>query len=205
MANIDLKEPVNIQSNRIDATLLPPTFSQPYQLYVIQSGTYLGLVAAKANQAGAGAYEAQKRNDEQDIILIDHDARITTNKQDIDIIKTDYISKSSTSNQSVQAGGGSFIVGDIPSPTLDKLQVEGSANVSISYKVAGLNVVGIRNIGWTASTGTALKGAFNADQSFSAGATYNQSEILSIAAGLIAARQRIKALEDMCRTHGLIN
>ncbi|MGX8939600.1 DNA stabilization protein [Symbiopectobacterium sp. Eva_TO] len=66
-------------------------------------------------------------------------------------------------------------------------------------------VVGPRETGWAAATGTAFIGAFNADQSYAAGATYSQAEIQALAAGLVKAQQRIKALEDMARTHGLID
>jgi len=78
MADDGLKEPVIIQATRIDATLLPRNiFSQPYLLYVIQQGTDLGNVAGKANEAGQGAWDAQKKNDEQDLVLADHESRIT--------------------------------------------------------------------------------------------------------------------------------
>ncbi|MGQ6600781.1 phage tail protein, partial [Serratia sp. IR-2025] len=78
MADDGLKEPVIIQATRIDATLLPRNiFSQPYLLYVIQQGADLGNVAGKANEAGQGAWDAQKKNDEQDLVLANHESRIT--------------------------------------------------------------------------------------------------------------------------------
>ncbi|MCI0267199.1 UNVERIFIED_ASMBLY: phage tail protein, partial [Cronobacter sakazakii] len=46
---------------------------------------------------------------------------------------------------------------------------------------------------------------FNANQSYSASTTYTQSEISALATGLVQARQRIKAIEDALRAHGLIN
>ncbi|WP_252146714.1 tail needle knob protein, partial [Escherichia coli] len=39
-------------------------------------GTDVGNVANKANEAGQGAYDAQVRNDEQDVTLADHESRI---------------------------------------------------------------------------------------------------------------------------------
>ncbi|MEL7885071.1 tail needle knob protein [Serratia marcescens] len=82
MADDGLKEPVIIQATRIDATLLPRNiFSQPYLLYVIQQGTDLGNVAGKANEAGQGAWDAQKKNDEQDLVLADHETRIEAAEQ----------------------------------------------------------------------------------------------------------------------------
>lgn len=276
MADDSLKEPVMIQATRIDATFLPRNiFSHPYLLYVVQQGTDLGNVAGKANEAGQGAYDAQVKNDEQDLVLADHeirieaaeatladheqritaaeatlvnheerltaaemeledhetrisaneaeladhetrisqntddisalDSRLDTAESDIDTLETNSISKAVSTSQSVQATGGSFLVGNVPTPTTDKLQIAGSANVSVSYKVAGLQVLGARQTGWTAATGTANKGAFDADQVFTVGATYSQTEVQALADALLAARQRIKALEDMARTHGMIN
>ncbi|EOC8646115.1 phage tail protein, partial [Salmonella enterica subsp. enterica serovar Mbandaka] len=66
-------------------------------------------------------------------------------------------------------------------------------------------VIGARQTGWTAATGAALLGAFNANQTYTVSATYTQSEVSALATGLQQARQRIKALEDAIRTHGLIN
>ncbi|HEJ7098595.1 TPA: phage tail protein [Serratia marcescens] len=276
MADDNLKNPVTIQASRIDATLLPQKiFSQPYLLYVIQQGLEFGLVADKANEAGQGAYDAQVKNDEQDVVLdnhevritaaeetlvnheqritaaeatlvnheqriaaaeaeladhetrisaneaelADHETRITQNTNDIsaldtrmdtaessiNTLETDSVSKAVSTSQSVQATGGSLLVGNVPTPTTDKLQVGGSVNISGSYKVAGLSVLGARQTGWTAATGTANKGEFNADQSFTVGATYTQAEVQALADALKAACQRIKALEDTARTHGMIN
>lgn len=226
MADESLNDPVVIQAARIDATLLPSGFSLPYQLYVIQNGADFGAVANKANDAGSGAFDAQVVNDRQDITLLGHEIRISTveNKvtvlesdveylqdavidieADIEVIKADYVSKSASTSQNVQSSGGVFLIGSITTPTTDVLQVGGSSNALVSYKVAGLKVVGARDTGWTSSTGSALKGAFNSSQTFTVGATYSQAQVTAIASGLIEARQRIKALEDMCRAHGLIN
>ncbi|HGF0146267.1 TPA: phage tail protein [Klebsiella variicola] len=304
MADDGLKDPVVIQATRIDATLLPRNiFSQPYLLYVIQQGTDIGNVAGKANEAGQGAWDAQVKNDEQDLVLADHEVRIEaaettlvnheqrieaaeatlanheerltaaenelaeheqrisaaettlvdheervaaaeselanheirieanetelsshemrisqntldidtlttrmgTAESDIDTLDTNSISKAVSVSQSVQATGGSFLIGNVPVPTADKLQVGGSANVSVSYKVAGLQVLGARQTGWTAATGTANKGAFDADLAFAVGAMYSQTEVQTLADALRSERQRTKALEDAMRAHGLIN
>lgn len=275
MADSGLNVPVVIQATRLDASILPRNvFSQSYLLYVIAQGTDLGNVAGKANEAGKGAYDAQVKNDEQDVILADHeerisaaeqtlinheqritaaeatlvnheeritaaestlvnheeritanegeladhetritqntddisalDTRITSAEADIDALEANSISKAVSVSQSVQATGGSFLVGNIVTPTTDKLQVEGSENVTVSYKVAGLKVIGSRQTGWTAATGTAFLGAFNANQAFAVSAAYTQTEVQAMAAALTETRQRLKALEDMARTHGLI-
>ncbi|HAX4821498.1 TPA: hypothetical protein JZG24_001427 [Escherichia coli] len=79
MADSNLNEPVIIQATRLDTSVLPRNiFSQSYLLYVIAQGTDVGNVANKANEAGLGAYDAQVRNDEQDVILVDHEIRLAS-------------------------------------------------------------------------------------------------------------------------------
>ncbi|HFR8649719.1 TPA: tail needle knob protein [Escherichia coli] len=79
MADSNLNEPVIIQATRLDTSVLPRNiFSQSYLLYVIAQGTDVGNVANKANEAGKGAYDAQVRNDEQDVILVDHEIRLAS-------------------------------------------------------------------------------------------------------------------------------
>lgn len=233
MAESDLNTPVTISNTRIDASILPSNFSQSYFLYVIQQSNDLGNVAGKANEAGQGAYDAQKKNDEQDIVLDNHETRITLNALSIyqltirvidaeaaivsmqgtvttlgarvTAIEGDYVSKSAATDQVVQSAGGALIVGTIATPTADKIQSADSVNTLVSYKVAGLKVIGQRETGWTASTGTALKSAFNANLSQTISSAYTQAEVQALNTNLVAARQRIKALEDAMRTHGLIN
>lgn len=79
MAESNLNVPVIIQATRLDTSVLPRNiFSQSYLLYVIAQGTDVGNVANKANEAGQGAYDAQVRNDEQDVILVDHEIRLAS-------------------------------------------------------------------------------------------------------------------------------
>ncbi|HBZ8172263.1 TPA: hypothetical protein MM226_004374 [Escherichia coli] len=78
MADSSLNNPVAVQATRLDTSILPRNiFSQSYLLYVINQGADVGAIAVKANQAGQGAYDAQVRNDEQDVILADHEQRIS--------------------------------------------------------------------------------------------------------------------------------
>ncbi|MDE9483044.1 hemolysin XhlA family protein [Xenorhabdus bovienii] len=218
MADNSLKNPVEIQATRIDATLLPSNFSQPYFLYVVQQGADLGNVANKANQAGDGAYDAQVKNDEQDVVLADHEKqltdhekritsaeeklvnheqrlttaesniasqsqRITAVESDVKTIKSDYISKSATTVQK------------LASPL----------DVATSYSVNGVQVIGTRVTGFTAATGMALKDSFNADANQAISQTYTPAEIQALVSLVVSSRQRIKALEDALRAHGLID
>ncbi|EII8364267.1 phage tail protein [Salmonella enterica] len=233
MADPSLNNPVVIQATRLDASILPRNvFSKSYLLYVIAQGTDVGAIAGKANEAGQGAYDAQVKNDEQDVELADHEARIqqlridvdnheiritantnaiaaldvrlttaegeivtlqadvsaldgrvTTAENNISALQADYVSKTDTTSQS------------LASPL----------NVTTSYSVGGKKVVGARQTGWTAATGTANKGVFDADLTFAVSDTYTQSEIQAIANALITERRRTKALEDALRAHGLID
>ena len=79
MADSNLNTPVIVQATRLDTSILPRNiFSQSYLLYVIAQSTDVGNVASKANEAGQGAYDAQVRNDEQDVILVDHEIRLAS-------------------------------------------------------------------------------------------------------------------------------
>ena len=226
MADDSLNTPVIVQATRLDASILPRNiFSQSYLLYVIAQGTDLGNVAGKANEAGQGAYDAQVRNDEQDVTLSDHEGRITANtnainlievrlttaegkivtlRSDVDFLLDEVIDIQAdivTINGDIDAIQADYVSKSVTTPQT----LASPINVTTSYSVGGTKVVGARQTGWTAATGTALLGSFNASQTYSASATYSQSEMQALATGLLQARQRIKALEDMARTHGLIN
>ena len=81
----------------------------------------------------------------------------------------------------------------------------GSLNISGTYYVDGTQVVSNQETGWTAGTGTANKAAFAtyAGQNVSAG--YVEAEAQATDDAVKANSQRIKAIEDALRTHGLIN
>lgn len=216
---------VIVQASRVDDSILPANISLAYRLYIIQQGGDLKNVADASNNANGLAYQATIKNEQQDAILANHSlrikmaetrldnhevrisnsegaivflgSRITTAendieyllseqvllKSDIDEIKADYVS---TSDKEIQS---------LLSPL----------SVTTSYSVNGEKVVGSRVTGFTAATGSALKGAFAADNDYTIGVTYSQSQIQLLAADLRTARQRIKALEDAMRSHGLID
>lgn len=209
---------VQVTAGRIDATALPSGFSTTYRLYILAQGSDLQNVADASNNAGDLAYQATVTNDEQDetledheerisglrIEVDDHEIRITGNTQDISAlalrltdaeagllsaetaitnIAADYVSKSATTSQS------------LASPL----------NVTTSYSVGGTKVIGSRRTGWTTSSGNPARGAFDANKTQSVSATYSQTEVNAIMGILLEARQRIKALEDDLRAHGLIN
>jgi len=83
--------------------------------------------------------------------------------------------------------------------------VNGNFDAGLAYKVANVQVLGVRATGWTAATGTPNKGAFAtyAGQTMAAG--YVQATAQTTDNAVLANSQRIKAIEDALRTHGLIN
>ncbi|EPC3748507.1 phage tail protein [Escherichia coli] len=233
MADSNLNTPVIVQETRLDTSILPRNiFSQSYLLYVIAQGADVGNVANKANEAGQGAYDAQVRNDEQDVILVDHEERIRQLRIDVDdheiriTANTNAIASldvrlttaegeivtlqadvSALDGRVTEAEGNiSALQDDYVSKTATATQSLASPlNVATSYSVGGTKVIGARQTGWTAATGTALLGAFNANQAYTVGTTYTQSEVAALATGLKQARQRILALETALRLHGLID
>ncbi|CAM6470680.1 Phage tail protein [Escherichia coli] len=233
MADSNLNTPVIVQATRLDTSILPRNiFSQSYLLYVIAQGTDVGNVANKANEAGQGAYDAQVRNDEQDVILVDHEERIRQLRIDVDdheiriTANTNAIASldvrlttaegeivtlqadvSALDDRVTEAEGNiSALQDDYVSKTATATQSLASPlNVATSYSVGGTKVIGARQTGWTAATGTPLLGSFNANQSYTVGTTYTQSEVAALATGLQQARQRILALETALRLHGLID
>lgn len=73
-----------------------------------------------------------------------------------------------------------------------------------AIRINGLQVVGPRDTGWTADTGTAKKTA-NATYSGTASVGYVQAEMQAVMNAVRDATQTIKALKDaMISTHGLI-
>ncbi|AXF76614.1 DNA stabilization protein [Erwinia tracheiphila] len=88
------------------------------------------------------------------------------------------------------------INGDYVSKSATDAQSVGGSLGATSFTVNGIQVVGGRVTGFTPATGSASSGAFNADADFDPD---------SAPGGLKEARQRIKALEDALRAHGLID
>lgn len=83
MADDSLKDPVSVQALGITAASLPAIFSRAYQNYVLNQTLDFVAVADKANEAGRGAWDSQTKNDEQDLVLANHESRITTAEERI--------------------------------------------------------------------------------------------------------------------------
>ena len=77
--------------------------------------------------------------------------------------------------------------------------------VASQYNVGGNQVVGARQTGWTAGTGTANKGSFAAYAGQTHTGSYVQATVQALDDAARNASQRVKAIEDALRAHGLIN
>jgi hypothetical protein len=231
----DEPQKVKVQASRIDATILPPGFSLPYRLYVIQQTTDLKNLADASNNANDLAYQATIKNEEQDVILADHESRISALRVEVDDhevritgntaaiaaltvrvttaegnITTLQTSVSGlTSRVTAAENNITSIQGDYVSKSATASQSLASPlSVTTSYSVGGIKVVGVRNTGWTASIGTSSKAGINGSASYAVSSTYTQSEVQSIASGLQEVRRLVVALQNALGAssgHGLID
>lgn len=86
MADPNLNEPVIVRAVSLNASSIPVGWSPAYTQYILSQAIDFTNVAGKANEAGQGAYDAQVKNDEQDVTLADHEGRITANTQAIQLL-----------------------------------------------------------------------------------------------------------------------
>lgn len=86
MADPSLNNPVMIRAISLSAKSLPAGYSPAYEQYILSQAADFTSVAGKANEAGKGAYDAQVKNDEQDVTLDDHEGRITANTNAIQLL-----------------------------------------------------------------------------------------------------------------------
>lgn len=253
MANNALNTPVIVRAIGLTASSLPRGSTPAYEQYILSQVLDFTNVANKANEAGDGAYDAQVRNDAQDVQLLDHeirlgdaeaqiqslgtrltsaeaaivslDGRVTAAESDIEFLTNELIAvqgdvatlqtdvttlQGEVADHETRLTQAETDIDDIQADYVSKTataaqSLASSLGVATSLSIDGVKVLGPRQTGWTAGTGTANLGAFNADLSFAVGAEYSQTEVQAIATELIAARKRILALEQAMRTHGLIN
>lgn len=78
MADPNLNEPVIVRAVSLNASSIPVGWSPAYTQYILSQAIDFTNVAGKANEAGQGAYDAQVKNDEQDVTLADHEQRISS-------------------------------------------------------------------------------------------------------------------------------
>ncbi|HEK0326682.1 TPA: phage tail protein [Proteus mirabilis] len=232
MANENLSTPIEIQASYIVPNILPDNFSETYRRIVLSGADDMAKVAGRANEAGVEALDAQIKNDEQDIILDDHEERlgdaeqtivlhgnqlanheerITKTEEDLSKLEVRVLNVEQDVDglkikiQDLDGRISEIKVDYVSLSKTEKQKLLSPIDVSTSYSVNGTKVVGSRVTGFTSATGAAFKGSFNANQSYSVSADYTRSEMQALASGVVEARQRIKALEDALRSHGLID
>jgi hypothetical protein len=161
-------------------------------------------------------YRVSHLSDPRQIATSLNIARRKTDALDLsDDQSTLLVDRRATISGDVSAVNGSFSgnVGGV-NATLTGNVAAVNVNLSGVYQIATLQVVGPRQTGWVADTGTAKK---TANATYTAGATltysssYVQSEqtagatrIAAIEAALQNATQELKAIKDALILHGLI-
>lgn len=76
MADNSLNQPVILRAINLSAASIPIGWSPAYTQYILSHAADFTAVADKANNAGQGAYDAQVKNDQQDVQLLDHEIRL---------------------------------------------------------------------------------------------------------------------------------
>lgn len=228
----DLNTPVQIRTMTLSASSLPDGLSLAYQQYILGQASDMTNIAKKANAAGSGAQDALDENAQQNIELADHEGRITGNtyaiqlievrvttaegqivtlRSDVDYLLSEVVSiEAELANHDTRITQAEDDISDIQADYVSKSVTAAQAllsslGIANSLSVDGVKVIGPRQTGWTAGTGSPNKAAFNADLAFTVSAAYSQTEVQAIANALIAERQRTLALEQALRTHGLID
>lgn len=107
--------------------------------------------------------------------------------------------------QAINESLASLTIDSVSKSVAGNQSLNSALSVSARYLVNGVQVVGERQTGWSASNGSAKKGGLDADATYLASPTYQQSDLQVVIDALIEARQVIKALQDALKTHGLID
>lgn len=76
MADNSLNQPVILRAINLSASSIPVGWSPAYTQYILSQAADFTSVADKANNAGQGAYDAQVKNEQQDVQLLDHEIRL---------------------------------------------------------------------------------------------------------------------------------
>lgn len=185
----------NITPQQLNPNSLPPGTPPAFKDWLIRLNQISALAGRNAGEATENATDALKvaneqktRNDQQDNTLNQQAGQISQLATEIDGLS------------------GSIVSLDVNSVKLNKntLQVmDGPLSIGTEIRVNNVKVMGGRQLGWTAASGTLKKGGINGSAAYTAGAAYSQAEIQALADGLVEARQVIAALVALVMSHGL--
>ncbi|MGL5219585.1 MAG: tail needle knob protein [Plesiomonas shigelloides] len=81
---VEKPTPVSVEARRLDVSILPGNFSIPLKDFMVGQNDDIQSVADKANEAADSAYFANLNNEEQNVVLADHEVRITDHENRID-------------------------------------------------------------------------------------------------------------------------
>ncbi len=144
---------VNVQARRVDSSILPANFSQPYRLYIIQQNSDFQNLANSSNQSAELAYQATVKNEEQDVVLDDHDNRLLELKADVE----DHESRISSNTARIDSAESS--INDIQQNKASKTEsllkvgnLAGIADVPTARVNLGLGDAAVKNTGTIAGT-----------------------------------------------------
>lgn len=130
-----------------------------------------------------------------------------TNKTGIPIWLQAFDSNGTKRTGVIRQDGGFVTMADITQgawPGLKIQQGDISLDAGHGIVVNGKTVLSGRQGGWTQGTGTPNLGGFTADYTQTMGATYSQAQVQALQNQLLATQQRVLALENAMRAHGLI-
>ncbi|MBV8594164.1 MAG: hypothetical protein JOZ27_07690 [Caulobacteraceae bacterium] len=171
------------------------------------STLYLGGAATpNAHVNSTGFYTAGTGTIRQGIVLVQpsSDTDVFTVRTTAGVVKFDI----NTSNGITALASGGNLIGysDVFATQQFNLSATNGTLVLAGYlSIGATQVVGPRQTGWTAGSGTANKGAFAAYAGQTLGAAYSQSAAQATDNAAMANAQRILAIEQALRNHGLIN
>lgn len=184
-----------ITPQQLNPNSLPPGTPVAFRDWLVKLNQMSALAGVNAGEATENASDALKvaneqktRNDQQDNTLNQQAGQISQLSADIDGLS------------------GSIISLDTNSVKLNKtaLQVmQGPLSIGTEIRVNNVKVMGGRQLGWEAATGTLKKGGINGAAAYTVGAAYSQAEVQALADGLVEARQTIAALVALVMSHGL--
>lgn len=129
----------------------------------------MGKVVNRANDAGYEAYAAQVKNEEQDIVLDNHENRITKAEEGLASLEVRVLNIENDVEglkikiQDIAGKVSEILVDYVSLSKIEQQSLSSSLDVTSSYSVNGTKVIGKRVTGFTTGTGTSFKAAFNAD------------------------------------------
>lgn len=188
MATVNTLQQLNVQS-------FPPGTPPAFKDWLLRLGVFSQGTGETANNAEGAASDAFQiadqqriRNDQQDGEISSLNGRMNTIEVDFNTLQGNFDTLETAVND---------LEADVIKKSLTTLQVmQGPLSVGTELRVNNIKVMGGRNTGWTAATGTQQKGGFNSD------ATY--ADVAALNGGLVEIRQVVAALIAMGISQGFI-